>query len=513
MTIQKVEPEYCPPTAPPDGPVAELVIGFRAWLSMIPAVPTWWLPLLMGSLSGFGLLGVYGAPLLVFTLSVLFAQVRTQAPERTTRTVMPFALGFFGLHLQWLYSSLNSILGVPAGLLVVPVVLLLAGGLTLTLALSRRFAGRFTLLALPAAWILFDWLRTLGPMAFPWGSLGYAASRTVAVQLASVGGVPLLAALVVGTAALLAHRQRWSLLLAQGLIRPTGVPARTALLVQGAIDPLAKLRGTVDATSLYRNLSRAALPGPAALSRQPDVMLWPETAIPFTPGRPGQWPALSLPGVPLITGAPGRQQGNLYNSAFAMSAAGTFRYDKVRTVPFGESFPGYDALRWLYRPVFRFLGVPGLQNVKSGTRSPVLQAGSLRYLVSICYESVFPGLARRGVREGGQVLVTLSNDAWFGRSAGAEQHFLMCRVRATETRRYWLRAGNDGITAVTDPYGRVQARLERGRRATLLVGFTPLRTVTLYTRYGDWVVVLAASHLLICIVRGARVNPARRLQA
>jgi len=205
--------------------------------------------------------------------------------------------------------------------------------------------------------------------------------------------------------------------------------------------------------------------------------------------------------VPLITGAPGRQSGDPYNSAFALSEAGIFRYDKVRTVPFGESFPARRALDWLYRPVFAALGVPGLQNTTSGRRSAVLLAGALKYAVSICYESVFPGLARRAVRDGGQVLVTLSNDAWFGRSAGVEQHFLMGRVRAIETRRSWLRAGNDGITAVTDPFGRVQARLERGARATLLAGFTPLSGLTPYVRFGDWVVLLASALVLVCGVQ------------
>ena len=479
---------------------------------MKTAAPGWWFPLTLGTISGLGLLSAVGAPLLVVTLSVLMARIQGLSPSRAARWTAPFALGFFGLHLQWLFPSLNSILGAPAGLLVVPVVLLLAAGLTLSVWLTRLLAGRWTLLALPAAWTLFDWLRTLGPLAFPWGSLGYAASRTAAVQLASVGGVPLLAALVLGSAALLAHRRRWSiglagllwisaLLAGNGMTSPPVPTTRTALLVQGSVDPVAKMSGTVDATGIYRTLTRSGIPRPV-----PDVVVWPETAVPFTPDRPESWGQLSRPGVPLITGAPGQQAGDSYNSAFALSGAGIYRYDKVRTVPFGESFPARRALDWLYRPVFAALGVPGLQNMTSGTRSAVLLAGALRYAVSICYESVFPGLARRAVRDGGQVLVTLSNDAWFGRSAGVEQHFLMGRVRAIETRRFWLRAGNDGITAVTDPSGRVQARLERGARTTLLAGFTPLTGMTPYVRFGDWVVALASGLVLVCVVRNVVVR-------
>ena len=500
---------------PPGLVDVEAVVGFRAWrvrLAMRTSAPSWVLPLSLGMLSGLGLLSVIGAPLLVVTLSVLMARLRCLSPSQAASWTAPFALGFFGLHLQWLFPSLNSILGAPAGLLLLPVVLLLAGGLTLTVWLTRLLTGHFFLLALPAAWILFDWLRTLGPLAFPWGSVGYAASRTAAVQLASIGGVPLLGGLVLGSAALLAHREVRSALLAVALwagawllgtvlTLPAAAPARTALLVQGSIDPMARFRGTVDATRLYQSLTRTARSG-----SPPDLVVWPEGALPSPPDRPASWLQLSLPGVPLITGASETQDGAFHNSAFALSAAGVFRYDKVHTVPFGETFPGRDAFDWLYRPVFAALGIPGLRNVTPGTRSSTLQAGRLLYAVSICYESVFPGLARRAVNDGGQVLVTLSNDAWFGRTAGAEQHFLMGRVRAIETRRFWLRVGNDGITAVTDPAGRVQGRLARSDRGALVAGFTPRNDQTLYVRFGDWVVLVAAALMLACGGRKAVVQ-------
>jgi len=469
------------------------------------AVPPWLWPLVLGAAGGLSLLRLWGAPLVVLVLSVVFARLQQLTPHQSARWLWPFGLGFFSLHLQWLFFSLNTVLGAPAGLLVMPLIALLAAGLTLTLTLTQRWTGRLRLVALPAAWLLFDWLRTLGPLAFPWGSLGYAASRTPAVQLASLGGIPLLAALVLGSAALLAHRRRWSVGLALALwatallgglalIGPERVSTRTALLVQGAVDPLVKLRGEVDATRLYRDLTRSVLPG---LGRAPDVVLWPEGAIPIVPDGGSD---LGLSGVPLLTGAPTWQQGQLFNSAYALSKNGRFRYDKVRTVPFGETFPSYAALSGLYRPVFAILGIPDLRNVSIGTRSAVLRAGPLRYAVSLCYESVFPGLVRRAVLDGGQVLATLSNDAWFGRSAGAEQHFLMGRVRAIEFRRFWLRAGNDGVTAVTDPYGRVQARLERGARATLQAGFSPQNSLTLYARFGDWMVGLVTLTLLTCFL-------------
>jgi len=149
-----------------DGPgAAQTVVRFQAWRSRLELrtrAPFWQFPAALGGISGLGLLGPFGAPLLVLTLSLTFVRIQALAPRQAAGWTAAFALGFFGLHLGWLFTSLNNILGAPAGLLVVPVVLLLAASLTLTVWLTRLLAGRWTLLALPAAWLVFDWLRTLG---------------------------------------------------------------------------------------------------------------------------------------------------------------------------------------------------------------------------------------------------------------------------------------------------------------------------------------------------------------
>ena len=112
--------------------------------------------------------------------------------------------------------------------------------------------------------------------------------------------------------------------------------------------------------------------------------------------------------------------------------------------------------------------------------------------VYICYESVFPHVTRQMVAQGAEVLVNISNDAWFGRGQGARQHFEMGNMRAIETRRYLLRAGNDGITALVNPFGEVEARLPRGVQDTLLVDYRLREGKTLYVRFGDVLIILLA---------------------
>ena len=112
------------------------------------------------------------------------------------------------------------------------------------------------------------------------------------------------------------------------------------------------------------------------------------------------------------------------------------------------------------------------------------------------------------MRGGANLLVNISNDAWFGRTAGAEQHFQMGRVRAIETRRYLARAGNDGITAVVDPLGRVTARFPRGARAAFRVRVGVSEVLTPYVRLGEWVpltgALVVAVLLLLAPKKGGR---------
>ncbi|MFC6662389.1 apolipoprotein N-acyltransferase, partial [Deinococcus multiflagellatus] len=251
-------------------------------------------------------------------------------------------------------------------------------------------------------------------------------------------------------------------------------------------------RRTLEELDLYLSLSSDALKtGPA------DLVVWPETAspLPATDERV-LGPALRLE-VPMVLGAPGGTPGEQRNSAYGLDGRVAGRQDKRRLVPFGEQLPFESLLRGLYGPVLSRLGLPGFTSVVPGSGLAVLPLRDLRAGISICYESVFPAFSRQAVLSGANLLVVISNDAWFGPGLGAEQHFQMGRLRAIETGRFLLRAGNDGITAAVDPAGRILMRAPRGDRAAFRAPFGQVDTLTPYVQYGDWI-----SRLSVIVLTG-----------
>lgn len=492
-------------------------VPFPAWQARFQRQPQ--LGWLEDALSGAALALLLFLPaalsvLAPLPLAVLHRQLaRSPNGWAAFRHALTFALAFFAAHLAWLPLSLAGVLGPLGGVLTALVVPAAALTWAVPLALTRRVFGPRTLLALPFTWVVLEALRTQGPLAFPWGAPGYALVGTPLAQLAALGGVSLLTLLVTFTASALAglgRRPRRSVLLAllalwgagllwgwQRLNTAPGAP-RTAVLVQGAIDPGVKARGrTLEELQLYLDLTRRALRrGPA------DLVVWPETASPLPASDPRVLGPLRNLGVPVLLGAPGDVPGEARNSAYALDRGVTGRQDKRVLVPFGESLPFAGPLGFLYAPVLNSLGMPGYVSTTPGKLLNVLPLRDLRLGVSICYESVFPALSRQAVRAGANLLVVISNDAWFGRGPGAEQHFRMGRLRAIETGRFLLRAGNDGVSAAIDPQGRVMFRAPRGERAAYRVPFGVTSTRTPFVRYGDW--VLAGSVLLLAALLGGR---------
>ncbi|MCS6868341.1 apolipoprotein N-acyltransferase [Thermus sp.] len=395
-------------------------------------------------------------------------------------------LGFWGLHLAWLPQSFAVLFGPWGAVPFLPLVLLKA------LTFGLLFALTPTPLLRVGGWVVLEWLTEQGELAFPWGLLGYALLEAPGRVLAAWGGVYLLSLLVLLLALGLSQRRYW-LLLPWALLwlwpLPEAPAPERALLVQGNVNPLAKVQGDLG-EAVYPRLTAQGL------ARHPEASLvvWPETAVWTLPqGIEGV-----LGGRPLVTGL------NLYGPNRAVLYQGErvlAQYDKVRLVPFGERFPFREALGGVYAFFFRALGLGELADRTPGSRvAPLGPYGAM-----ICYESVFPSTARALVREGAGVLVLLTNDAWYGPSFGGRQHFALGRLRAVETGRWLLRAGNDGITASIDPLGRVVAAIPAQQEGYLLAPFAFREGLTPYARYGDWAVGLALTLALLGLI--LRVRP------
>ena len=188
------------------------------------------------------------------------------------------------------------------------------------------------------------------------------------------------------------------------------------------------------------------------------------------------------------------------NSAFTLDPEGreVSRYDKIHLVPFGEYVPWW-ALPGLVHKITSEVG-----NFVPGSSYPVAKSPGGGIGVFICYEAIIPQLARKLVANGAGVLVNISNDAWYGDSAAAYQHLEMARLRAIENHRYLLRATNNGLTTLIDPYGRVREEIPRYQRMVMPAHFDFETRQTFYSAHGDvfaWLCAVVAAVMLAGTLR------------
>jgi apolipoprotein N-acyltransferase len=275
-------------------------------------------------------------------------------------------------------------------------------------------------------------------------------------------------------------------------------PKRVVSLVQGNIDQSVKWVGSFQGETLnrYGNLSLEAL-----VSR-PDLIIWPETALPFYFLRDEALSAQVLAlvrtcGVYFLVGSPSFRtygsQIHYYNSAFLLGPSGDVlgQYDKVHLVPYGEYVP--------LKPFFPFLGkiVEAVGNFESGEKGQVLSWKTAKLGVLICFEVIFPELARAMAQNGAQLLVNITNDAWFGTSSAPYQHLSMAVFRAVENHRALARAANTGISAFVDPVGRLLDETPLYQEAVRTRAMPMMGQKTFYTSHGD---LFAIGCLLISLI-------------
>jgi len=195
-----------------------------------------------------------------------------------------------------------------------------------------------------------------------------------------------------------------------------------------------------------------------------------------------------------------RVPDKMYNSAFLVRSDGATAgvYRKMHLVPFGEYVPIRNLL-FFAAPLVEAIGT-GFVAGQDPTVLPVDVHGVHRLSVAICYEVVYPALVRRFVLGGSELLTTITNDAWFGRTSAPYQHFAQASMRAIEEGRYLVRAANTGISGIVDPYGRVQTRTGIFQSAVVVGEARFLAVRTLYARYGDvfaYASVIATAALLL----------------
>jgi apolipoprotein N-acyltransferase len=379
----------------------------------------------------------------------------------------------------------------------------------------RRLASSYGYAALavaPFVWTATELGRTYLLSGFPWVLLGDSQATTLpVVQLASLVGIFGVSALVASVSAALAGiavaRAYWpaalvlagALLIAvwgnarvsAGVLTREGQPIRVGL-VQGNVDQGQKWSVDASAAILqtYLDMTRQAI------NQGAQLVIWPESSTPFRfeedLAGASQLRALArATGVPILFGSDQiewqvngarRIPGRAFNSAFLVRADGSTGgvYRKIHLVPWGEYVPLKDLL-FFVGPLVEAIGT----GFAPGTEAALLPVDGHPVSVAICYEIIFPDLVRRFVREGSQLLTTITNDAWFGKTSAPYQHFEQASVRAVEQGRYLVRSANTGISGIVDPYGRVLQRSEIFQPAVINGEARLLTAVTVYQQIGD----------------------------
>lgn len=398
-----------------------------------------------------------------------------------------FGFGYFTAGLWWTGAALlvdaeGFAWALPFAILGLPAVLALFYGLATALARLAWSDDMGRLFAIAAGFGIAEWLRATILTGFPWNAIGYAAMPVPllmqSVSVAGAFGMNALAVLLFCLPAMLAAGRQRGMALGLGLLlvlahagfgyarlswQPEAEAGQTIAvrLVQPSIPQELKW-DTAERDRIFRALVDLSRQPATEGSMRPDLILWPETAVPYLlTERPDALSAIGdllEDGQLLMTGGVRSETGAgsptlYYNSVIAVDSQGTIvdAADKVHLVPFGEYVP--------FESVLARFGVTRLVESVGGftpgaSRRLLTIGDDVKALPLVCYEIIFPGLVLRDA-DAVRLLLNVTNDAWYGNTPGPFQHFRQAQIRAVEAGLPLIRAANNGITAVVDENGRI----------------------------------------------------------
>ncbi len=501
------------------GPIAPLQRS-ALWLASLTGRRRHLAALLLGALAAASLPPIDMTPVLLISFpGLIWLSDGNTGYKSAFALGWSFGFGFFVAGLYWIAAALFVDIGqfwwlVPFAVAGFPAVLAIFTGVAVAasyaLCQSLRLGGTERVLALVFCWCTAEWLRGHVLTGFPWNLIGYAWSGAfpgglAMLQFASLFGIYGLSLLTVLIACLPARLgdfsgRRWqSLLVAILLVAlPAGwgayrlshghtgdVPGVTLRLVQPSIPQTFKN----DPAQLLGNFRRLfALSTPSG-SPPPTAIIWPEDAAPpFLDRDGGARQAIAQAAAPngyVITGTtrtdpPPDNPVHVWNSLAAIDHEGTIRasYDKFHLVPFGEYVPLRDIL-----PIQKI--TPGTIDFSTGDGPHTITLPGLPpFSPLICYEAIFPGAVVDPAHRP-DWLLNITDDAWYGNTSGPFQSVAIARLRAIEEGLPLARDGDNGISAMFDPYGRVVARLDLDAVGALDVSLPLPLPPTLYSRWGD----------------------------
>ncbi|HEV7920800.1 MAG TPA: apolipoprotein N-acyltransferase [Thermoanaerobaculia bacterium] len=487
-----------------------------------------------------------------FALAPLFV-----ALVRATSWRQAFLLGWLSHTVAWLimvpwvvrvmshYGGLPFLAGVGIFILMALYLGLFGGLFGLLVRWIRPGQSFIRWLTIPLAWAATEYGRTYLMTGFPWNLLAAAiVDYTSFIQIDRVAGPYLVGAMILLPSTVIAwwvttpltpslsprrgerapkagEGTSWGmrrlfvtapvvivmfvwwatgLVAAKLNVRPMGEPPSRAALLQPNISQEMRWSNE-NVLAIYQRMITMT---DEAVQRGVHVVIWPESTVPLsfssTDFYRDEIESISkthdadiILGSVAEDGQHGRNR--LWNAAFLISRGKTIgHYDKIRLVPFGEYVPLRKAFFFAEKLVHE------VGEFEFGTRETPL-VGRFRYGPAICYEIVYPQITRTQVRNGADVLVTITNDAWYDGTSAPRQHLNQARLRAVEDDRWLLRAGTTGISAVINPAGQIVQELPMGRQGIIYAEFQPRQSTTPYVRFGDWFAWAAIVAVLLAIIR------------
>lgn len=482
--------------------------------------------------------------ILPFAFAFSLWQSKSFSPKSSFKYWLSFGFGYFAVGISWVHVSMAEYGGIPLvgsiflmGLLALYLALFPA----LTGYLTRKLAGSqsntfHTLLLFPALWTCFEWLRGLGAYGFPWLWAGYSQTDGPLAALAPGIGALGLGFVLMVIAACIA-------LLAQRKFIPFAIIFPITALFTWFSPPLSDIHQDGKSFKLAMvqgNISQSTKWQPEALwptmikymdltrdNFDADVIIWPEAAVPAPEWNPGVVQfletanqAASLNSSAIITGVIGYKDSEYFNKMIVLGNSqskqqshGDYimnsdnQYKKYHLLPIGEFVP----LQRILRPIAPLFNLPMSSFTPGDYVQPDLQALGYHFTAAICYEIAFPEQVRANLKAGSDVLLTVSNDAWFGTSIGPLQHMQIAQMRALELGRPLVRATNNGVTAVVNENGKITEQLPQFETSVLRAEVKLVKGETIFYRYGQWPVLILCWFILFCgLVKAKLAVPAYR---
>ncbi len=438
-----------------------------------------------------------------------------------------FGIVFFFSTQYWIYHSITHYGNIPF-ILSISIVLLLCiyqgfyiGLFGVLLNFSCKRLSLPVSISAPVLWITFEYLRGVLFTGFPWSLLGYTQFQFLPlIQIADITGIYGISFLIVFSNGIISEFLLYKkyqgadiynytatgggkllsllifliiivLSITYGFARIKSIKGNDVIVVsiiQGNIDQSKKWDPEYqdEVLKIYKNLTIKAL------KDMPKLVVWPETSVPFFFGSDRKNTEALIDfqrslNTYLVFGSVlikefKKNKYSLSNSVILLSHNGKtiFNYDKIHLVPFGEYVPLKKILFFIDKLVV------GIGDFVRGEEYSIAETQIGKFATPICYEIIFPGLIRRFyLNNGGDLLITITNDAWFGRTTGPYQHFVMSIFRAIENRKPLIRAANTGISGFIDSTGKVLKSTRLFERTFITETVIKNTEMTFYTRFGD----------------------------